>query len=141
MNTKILETLHAINEKTSRKKSKSLEQLKLDYQEELKLMSEIFEISILESLFLTSIIISNTDQKICDIDDIAFQLEISKFIIFQNLSAIYSLEEKELIEIFEIDRDFIPKSRYISFAYPIEILNKNFRITKNLENLIFDQTS
>ena len=138
MKNEILENLHSINEKTSRNKSKNLDQVLLDFKSELKYISEAFNITTLEALFLGSIIITNSEQKMCDVDDISMQLDLSKFIIFQNLSGLYSLQDKELIEIFEIDKELRPKNSFSSMDYPFDILNKKFRLTESSKNKILN---
>lgn len=138
MKNEILENLHSINEKTSRNKSKNLDQVLLDFESELKYISEAFNITTVEALFLGSIIITNSEQKMCDVDDISMQLDLSKFIIFQNLSGLYSLQDKELIEIFEIEKELRPKNSFASMDYPFDILNKKFRLTENSKNKIIN---
>ena len=79
MNTQLLTSIDQVYKQSSIHAFKTLEQRQSDYEKELKVVSDIFEIDDLEALFLIAIVINNTEYKNCQLEDIANQLNISKF--------------------------------------------------------------
>ncbi|MBH1960413.1 MAG: hypothetical protein I8H68_09905 [Flavobacteriia bacterium] len=138
MKNKILEKVTSFYRQSSHYTYKTLEQNKMDYKEELDYVSEFFKIDSLESLFLLSIIANNSEFKLCNIEEIASQLDVSRFDILKNLEVLYSLESKNLIEISE-PHEYPQKNRKYAYlgSYPIEIMNKNLVISKAIENQFF----
>lgn len=138
MNTTLLTNIDAIYKETSRMNYKTIEQCQSDYEKQIDVVAQTFEINQLEAIFLTAIIISITEYKNCQLEDIANQLNISKFEILENLQSLFSLESKNLISINkpeEIDQE----TRLINRTnYPIDILNKSFIITKTVENRLLN---
>ena len=140
MDNKILEQINEVFKQTSRLHYKTLEQCKGDFEKEVNAISQSFDISDLEALFLISIIISNTEYKNCQIEDIADKLEVSRFEILKNIDILFSLQDKKLIEINEPDEAPQENRRFhFRSKYPIEVMNKNFTISKKTELQIFKQ--
>ena len=138
MNNKILEQINEVFEQTSRSNYKTLEQCRKDYEKELNAISQSFEITDLESLFLITIIINNTESKNCQFEDIAYKMNVSIFEVLDNIHVLFSLQSKNLIEINDFDE--IPQeNRRFSMRnkYTVEIMNKNFTISKETEFQIF----
>lgn len=133
MNTNLLKNIDVIYKETSRMSYKTIEQCQSDYEKQLNTVAQAFEINHLEAIFLTAIIINNTEYKNCQLEDIANQLNVSKFEIMENLQSLFSLESKNLISINEPE-EIAQEKRLINRAkYPIDILNKSFIITKTVE--------
>ena len=86
MNTTLLTNIDAIYKETSRMNYKTIEQCQSDYEKQIDVVAQTFEINQLEAIFLTAIIINNTEYKNCQLEDIANQLNISKFEILENLA-------------------------------------------------------
>ena len=138
MNNKILEQINEVFKQTSRSNYKTLEQCRKDYEKELNAISQSFEITDLESLFLITIIINNTESKNCQFEDIAYKMNVSIFEVLDNIHVLFSLQSKNLIEINDFDE--IPQeNRRFSMRnkYTVEIMNKNFTISKETEFQIF----
>lgn len=138
MNTKLLINIDAIYKETSRMNYKTIEQCQSDYEKQLNTVTQAFEINHLEAIFLIAIIINNTEYKNCQLEDIANQLNVSKFEIMENLQSLFSLESKSLISIHEPE-EITQEKRLINRAkYPIDILNKSFIITKPVVNKLLN---
>lgn len=138
MNTTLLTNIDAIYKETSRMNYKTIEQCQSDYEKQIDVVAQTFEINQLEAIFLTAIIINNTEYKNCQLEDIANQLNISKFEILENLQSLFSLESKNLISINEPE-EIDQETRLINRTnYPIDILNKSFIITKTVENRLLN---
>lgn len=138
MNTNLLTNIDEVYKEISRMTYKTIEQCQSKYEKQLKIVAQTFEINHLEAIFLIAIIINNTEYKNCQLEDIANQLNVSKFEILENLQSIFSLESKNLISINEPE-EISQERRLINQAkYPIDILNKSFVITKTVENKLWD---
>lgn len=138
MNTNLLTNIDAIYKEISRMNYKTLEQCQSDYEKQINKIAQTFEINQLEAIFLTAIIINNTEYKNCHLEDIANQLNISKFEILENLQSLFSLESKNLVSINEPE-EFAQEKRLINrVKYPIDVLNKSFIITKAVENRLLN---
>lgn len=138
MNTTLLTNIDAIYKETARMNYKTIEQCQSDYEKQIDVVAQTFEINQLEAIFLTAIIINNTEYKNCQLEDIANQLNISKFEILENLQSLFSLECKNLISIYEPE-EIDQETRLINRTnYPIDILNKSFIITKTVENRLLN---
>ena len=139
MNTTLLSNIGEIYKETSRMNFKTIEQYQSDYEKQLEILVQTFEINHLEAIFLTAIIINNTEYKNCQLEDIANQLNISKFEILENLPSLFSLESKGLISIDEPEEISVDTKRFSHrIKYPIDVLNKNFVITKKVENKLLN---
>ena len=139
MSTTLLTNIDGIYKETSKMIYRTLRQCQSDYEKELSVIAQIFEINNLEALFLTVLIINNTDYKNCQLEDIANQLNISKFEIFENVQSLFSLESKGLININDPEEISDDNKRFSNrMRYPIDVLNKSFVITKTVENKLFN---
>ena len=139
MSTTLLTNIDGIYKETSKMIYRTLRQCQSDYEKELSVIAQIFEINNLEALFLTVLIINNTDYKNCQLEDIANQLNISKFEIFENVQSLFSLESKGLININDPEEISDDNKRFSNrMRYPIDVLNKSFVITKTVENKLLN---
>ena len=139
MSTTLLTNIDGIYKETSKMIYRTLRQCQSDYEKELSVIAQIFEINNHEALFLTVLIINNTDYKNCQLEDIANQLNISKFEIFENVQSLFSLESKGLININDPEEISDDNKRFSNrMRYPIDVLNKSFVITKTVENKLFN---
>lgn len=140
MTKTLIDSIDKIYHQTTAYSYKTLEQYRKDFEKELNVISEWFQINALESIFLTAIIINNTEYKNCQLEDIAVRLEVSKFEVLAQIQVLFTLRDKKLIEISEWE-DFSPeRSHFLNQRkYPIDIMNKNFSISKIVEDklLIF----
>ena len=139
MSTTLLTNIDGIYKETSKMIYRTLRQCQSDYEKELSVIAQIFEINNHEALFLTVLIINNTDYKNCQLEDIANQLNISKFEIFENVQSLFSLESKGLININDPEEISDDNKRFSNrMRYPIDVLNKSFVITKTVENKLLN---
>lgn len=139
MNTTLLTNIDAIYKETSRMNYKTIEQCQSDYEKQIDVVAQTFEINQLEAIFLTAIIINNTEYKNCQIEDIANLLEISRFEILKNLNVLFSLQSKNLIEINDYVETNSETKRYLNrTTYPVEMMNKSIKISKPLENKLLN---
>lgn len=139
MNTTLLTNIDGIYKETSRMTYKTIDECQSDFEKELNVIALIFEINHLEALFLTVIIINNTEYKNCQLEDIANQLNISKFEMLENLPSLFSLESKGLISIDEPEEISQESEKFSTRTkYPIDVLNKSFVITKTVENKLLN---
>ena len=139
MNTQLLTSIDQVYKQSSIHAFKTLEQRQSDYEKELKVVSDIFEIDDLEALFLTAIVINNTEYKVCQIEDIANLLEISRFDVLKNLKVLFSLQSKNLIEMNDYEETNSETKRYLNrTTYPVEMMNKSIKISKSVENKLFN---
>ena len=140
MTKTLIDSIDKIYHQTTAYSYKTLEQYRKDFEKELNVISEWFQINALESIFLTAIIINNTEYKNCQLEDIAVRLEVSKFEVLAQIQVLFTLRDKKLIEINEWE-DFSPERPHFlnQRKYPIDIMNKNFSISKIVEDklLIF----
>lgn len=139
MNTTLLTNIDAIYKETSRMNYKTIEQCQSDYEKQIDVVAQTFEINQLEAIFLTAIIINITEYKNCQIEDIANLLEISRFEILKNLNVLFSLQSKNLIEINDYVETNSETKRYLNrTTYPVEMMNKSIKISKPLENKLLN---
>lgn len=139
MNTTLLTNIDAIYKETSQMNYKTIEQCQSDYEKQIDVVAQTFEINQLEAIFLTAIIINNTEYKNCQIEDIANLLEISRFEILKNLNVLFSLQSKNLIEINDYVETNSETKRYLNrTTYPVEMMNKSIKISKPLENKLLN---
>ena len=138
MNTKLLTSIDTVYKESSRMNYKTIEQCQSNYAKQIDVVAQTFDINHLEAIFLAAIIINNTEYKNCQLEDIANQLNISKFEILENLQSLFSLESKNLIRINEPE-EIAQEKRFMNRTkYPIDILNKSFIITKTVENRLLN---
>lgn len=139
MNTDLLASIDNVFKQNSIHRFKTLEKCKVDFEKELNVISTSFDINDMEALFLIAVVVNNTEYKICQIEDIANLLEISRFDILKNLNVLFSLQTKNLIE---INDDAVTNSetkKYLNrTTYPVEIMNKSFKISKSVENKLLN---
>lgn len=136
----VLDYINNFYIQTSINSYKTLEQCKAGFENESKIISKTFEIDDLESLFLLAIIINNTEYKNCQLEDIADRLEVSRFEVLDNVQALYNLQSKNLVEIIEPEDLPQEKRPFANFRkYPIDIMNKDFVISRMVENKIFNE--
>ena len=139
MSTTLLTNIDGIYKETSKMIYRTLRQCQSDYEKELSVIAQIFEINHLEAIFLTAIIINNTEYKNCQLEDIANQLNISKFEILENLPSLFSLESRGLISINEPEEISQESKKFSNRTkYTIDVLNKSFVITKTVENKLLN---
>ena len=139
MNTQLLTSIDQVYKQSSIHAFKTIEQRQSDYEKELKVVSDIFEIDDLEALFLIAIVINNTEYKVCQIEDIANLLEISRFDVLKNLKVLFSLQSKNLIEINDYEETNSETKKYLNrTTYPVEIMNKSIKISKTVENKLLN---
>ena len=139
MSTTLLTNIDGIYKETSKMIYRTLRQCQSDYEKELSVIAQIFEINHFEALFLTAIIINNTEYKNCQLEDIANQLNISKFEILENLPSLFSLESRGLISINEPEEISQESKKFSNRTkYTIDVLNKSFVITKTVENKLLN---
>ncbi len=139
MNTQLLASIDIVYRQNSIHRFKTIEQCRSDYENELEAISKSFEIDNMEALFLIAIVINNTEYKVCQIDDIANLLEISRFDILKNLHVLFSLQSKKLIEINDYTVSNSETKKYLNrTTYPVEIMNKSFKISKSVEHKLFE---
>ena len=139
MSTTLLTNIDGIYKETSKMIYRTLRQCQSDYEKELSVIAQIFEINHFEALFLTAIIINNTEYKNCQLEDIANQLNISKFEILENLPSLFSLESRGLISINEPEEISQESKKFSNRTkYTIVVLNKSFVITKTVENKLLN---
>lgn len=136
----VLDYINNFYIQTSINSYKTLEQCKAGFENGSKIISKTFEIDDLESLFLLAIIINNTEYKNCQLEDIADRLEVSRFEVLDNVQALYNLQSKNLVEIIEPEDLPQEKRPFANFRkYPIDIMNKDFVISRMVENKIFNE--
>ncbi len=139
MNTQLLTSIDRVYQQSSIHNFKTLEQCLETFEKEVKIISQIFEIDDLEALFLIAIIINNTEYRICRLEDIADKVEISRFEILKNLNVLFSLQTKNLIEINDYEETNSETKRYLNrITDPVQMMNKSIKISKSLENKLFD---
>lgn len=139
MNTELLSSIDNVYQQSSIHNFKTIEQCQSTYEKEVKVISQSFEIDDLEALFLIAIVINNTEYKICQIENIANLLEISRFEILKNLNVLFSLQSKNLIEINDYVETNSETKRYLNrTTYPVEMMNKSIKISKPLENKLLN---
>ena len=71
MSTTLLNNIDGIYKETSKMIYRTLRQCQSDYEKELSVIAQIFEINHLEAIFLTAITINNIEYKNCQLEDIA----------------------------------------------------------------------
>ena len=139
MSTTLLTNIDGIYKETSKMIYRTLRQCQSDYEKELSVIAQIFEINHLEAIFLTAITINNIEYKNCQLEDIANQLNISKFEILENLPSLFSLESRGLISINEPEEISQESKKFSNRTkYTIDVLNKSFVITKTVENKLLN---
>ena len=139
MSTTLLNNIDGIYKETSKMIYRTLRQCQSDYEKELSVIAQIFEINHLEAIFLTAITINNIEYKNCQLEDIANQLNISKFEILENLPSLFSLESRGLISINEPEEISQESKKFSNRTkYTIDVLNKSFVITKTVENKLLN---
>lgn len=139
MNTQLLSSIDQVYKQSAIHSFKTLEQRQSDYEKELKIISDCFEIDGLEALFLIAIVINNTEYKVYQIEDIANLLEISRFDILKNLKVLFTLQSKKLIEINHYEVPASETNKYLNrTTYPVEIMNKSIKISKMVENKLLN---
>ena len=139
MSTTLLTNIDGIYKETSKMIYRTLRQYQSDYEKELSVIAQIFEINHLEAIVLTAIIINNTEYKNCQLEDIANQLNISKFELLENLPSLFSLESRGLISINEPEEISQESKKFSNRTkYTIDVLNKSFVITKTVENKLLN---
>lgn len=139
MNTDLLASIDNVYKQNSIHRFKTIEQCKSDYEKELNVISTLFDINDMEALFLIAIVINNTEYKVCQIEDVANLLEISRFDILKNLNVLFSLQTKNLIEINDYQVSNSETKKYLNrTTYPVEIMNKSFTISKGVENKLLN---
>jgi hypothetical protein len=139
MNTDLLASIDNVYKQNSIHRFKTIEQCKSDYEKELNVISTLFDINDMEALFLIAIVINNTEYKVCQIEDVANLLEISRFDILKNLNVLFSLQTKNLIEINDYQVSNSETKKYLNrTTYPVEIMNKSFIISKGVENKLLN---
>ena len=135
MNTDLLSSIDNVYQQISISDFKTIEQCLSNFENDVKVVSQSFEIDELEALFLIAIVINNTEYKTCQLEDIADKLEISRFEILKNLDILFSLQSKSLIEINDYEETMMETKRFLTRnRYPIEIMNKSIKISKTVEN-------
>ncbi|WP_333852732.1 hypothetical protein [Epilithonimonas sp.] len=138
MNKEILEQVNNFYKQTSSLTYKTIEQSNADFKIEIDRISKIFTIDDLEAMFLLSIITNNASYKNCQIEDIADNLDVSKFEVLKNYDKLIALQNRNLIEIYEPDDNNEYNHRYShKFKFPISVLNKVFKISNEVELKIF----
>jgi len=139
MNTDLLSSIDNVYQQNAIHDFKTIEQCLTTYENELKIFSKSFEINELEALFLIAIVINNTEYRTCQLEDIADKLEISRFEMLKNLNVLFSLQSKNLIEINDYEEPHSETKRFLNRnQYPIKIMNKSMKISKMVENRLFN---